>query len=75
MSEQRTPKGLLKYIRFTGMGLQMGITIWLGSLLGAWLDQRLHVENQLFYKGVTMFAVFGSIFSFIRQVIKISKDD
>ncbi|SFT79672.1 Putative F0F1-ATPase subunit Ca2+/Mg2+ transporter [Lishizhenia tianjinensis] len=64
-----------KFIRFTGLGLQMGVSIWLGSLIGEWLDKKYPSEHISYYKVVTLFVVFGSIYSIIRQVIKLSNQD
>ena len=70
-----TKKPLSKYLRFSGIAAQMGLTIYLGSLLGKWLDSRFLYENQLFYKICTLFAVFGAMFSVIRQVTKITNKE
>ncbi len=67
--------GLIKYVRFTGMGVQMALTIWLGSLLGKWLDVKFNTNNEIYFKVVTLLTVFGSMFSFIRQVTRLSKDE
>lgn len=64
-----------KFIRFTGLGLQMGAAIYVGSLIGEWLDEKYPSEYISYYKVVTLFTVFGSMFSIIRQVIKISNQD
>ncbi|WP_299105435.1 AtpZ/AtpI family protein [uncultured Tenacibaculum sp.] len=72
-SEKKRP--LNKYIRFTGIALQMGLTIYLGSLLGEWLDQKFPNENQLYTKICTLVAVFGAMLSVIIQVTKLSKDN
>ena len=69
---KKTKKQLSPYIRFTSIGLQMGLTIYLGSKLGAWLDGKFPNEDQLYYKTVSLLAVFLAIFSVIRQVIKIT---
>ncbi|MBB5266588.1 membrane protein DedA with SNARE-associated domain [Algibacter amylolyticus] len=53
----------------------MGLTIYLGSKLGAWLDVKLGNENQLYYKIVSLIAVFFAIYSVIKQVIKITNKD
>ena len=72
-SEKKRP--LNKYIRFTGIALQMGLTIYLGSLLGEWLDQKFPNDNQLYTKICTLVAVFGAMLSVIVQVTKLSKDN
>jgi len=75
MTKKPTKKPLNKYLRFSGIAIQMGLTIYLGSLLGKWLDSYFLNENQLFYKICTLFAVFGAMFSVIIQVIKLTNND
>lgn len=77
MEQPKKPKagGLAKYVRFTGMGVQMALTIWLASLLGRWLDNKFETGNEFYFKVVTLLAVFGSIYSFIRQVIRLTNED
>ncbi|SFC95632.1 AtpZ/AtpI family protein [Algibacter pectinivorans] len=69
---QKQGKQLNPYIRFSSIAIQMGLTIYLGSKLGAWLDVKLGNENQLYYKIVSLLAVFFAIYSVIKQVIKIT---
>ncbi|MFD2551557.1 AtpZ/AtpI family protein [Bizionia sediminis] len=71
----KTNKPLNKYIRFTTIALQMGLTIYLGSVLGAWLDEKFNNPNQLYFKIVSLIAVFLAIFSVIIQVIKLTNTD
>lgn len=66
---------LSKYARFSGMGLQLGLTIWLGNLGGAWLDENYPTEGISYTKIVTMIAVVGSTYSIIRQAQKLSEDE
>jgi len=62
-----------KFVRFTSIGLQIGITIWLGNELGNWLDNRY--SKEYFEPIITLFAIFISLYLVISQVIKLSKDD
>lgn len=71
---QPKKKQLNKYLRFTGIAFQMGLTIYLGNLLGNWLDTKLSNTNELYTKICTLFAVFGAMFSVIRQVSKLDKN-
>ncbi|WP_397364239.1 AtpZ/AtpI family protein [Olleya sp. R77988] len=69
---QKPKKQPSPYLRFTSVAFQMGGTIWLGNLLGAWLDtkyQTIYWENI-----VTLLAVFASMYLVISQVLKMSKD-
>lgn len=61
-----------KFLRFTSTAFQMGGTIWLGNVLGEWLDtkyQTTYLENN-----ITLLAVFISMYLVISQVLKMSKD-
>ncbi|OSY88867.1 hypothetical protein WH52_04175 [Tenacibaculum holothuriorum] len=75
MKESEKKKPLNKYIRFSGIALQMGLTIYLGSLLGEWLDQKYPNNDQLYTKICTLVAVFAAMLSVIVQVTKLSKDN
>lgn len=72
MANQNNKKQPNKYIKFTSIALQMGLTIYLGSKLGEWLDQKYNTANQIYYKVVTLIAVAVAMFSVIYQVIKIT---
>ncbi|MEX6626831.1 AtpZ/AtpI family protein [Tenacibaculum pacificus] len=73
MDKNKKKKPLSKYIRFTSIAFQMGLTIYLGNKLGEWLDTQYVNENQLYTKICTLVAVFGAMFSVILQVSKLSK--
>ena len=78
MGTQEKPKEGKKsnpYIRFSSIAIQMGLTIYLGSKLGEWLDVKFENQHQLYYKIVSLIAIFVAIFSVIMQVIKITNKD
>ncbi|SFN46280.1 hypothetical protein SAMN04487989_101592 [Bizionia echini] len=50
----------------------MGGTIWLGNVLGKWLDAKYQTSN--LENIITLLAVFIAMYLVISQVIKISKD-
>ena len=66
---------LSKFVRFSGMGVQMGLTIYVASWIGNWLDEKYALENVSFFKILTILAVFGTTYSIIRQVIKMGQED
>jgi uncharacterized membrane protein YfcA len=60
-----------KWLALSGVGLQMGLTIFLGNLLGKWLDTTF---NKSFLEPtITILAIFISIYSVIKGVNKINK--
>ncbi|MEM6514899.1 MAG: AtpZ/AtpI family protein [Bacteroidota bacterium] len=66
-------KGPNKYIRFTTVAMQMGLTIWMGNLLGGWLDNKYSVD--FLESTITLLSVFIAMYLVISQVIKVSKED
>lgn len=60
-------------IQLSGVGLQMGVTIYLGAKLGKWLDAEYPSNHNWFTIGITLFAVAISLYHLIQQVNRINK--
>ncbi|CAM1358460.1 AtpZ/AtpI family protein [Tenacibaculum soleae] len=75
MNKKEKKKPLNKFIQFTGIAFQMGLIIYLGNLLGEWLDLLYSNKDKLYTKLCTLFAVLGAMLSVIIQVSKISKEN
>lgn len=75
MSDLIPKKPMNAWLKFTSLGLQMGLTIYLFSLLGEYLDENYPQKTFSWFKALTLFAVFGSTYSIIRQVIKMSNNE
>ncbi len=72
MREKKTKKPLNKFIRLTGIGLQMGITIYLASYLGKWLDVKYPNENNIYTIVLTLSGVALSFYSLLKQIKNIN---
>ena len=57
-------------MRLSGAGLQMGLTIYLGFLLGEWLDGKF--EKSFLTETITLIAIFLAMYSLIKQANKIN---
>ena len=55
----------------SGVAIQMGVTIFLGNLLGEWLDQKF--EKTFLEDIFTLLAVFLSIYLVIKKVMALDK--
>lgn len=55
----------------SGVAIQMGFTIFLGNLLGEWLDQKF--EKTFLEDIFTLLAVFLSIYLVIKKVMALNK--
>ncbi|MBQ4913448.1 AtpZ/AtpI family protein [Maribacter sp. MMG018] len=55
----------------SGIAIQMGATIYLGNLLGSWLDEKF--QKTFLEDTVTLLAVFLSIYLVIKKVMALNK--
>ncbi|WP_370175764.1 AtpZ/AtpI family protein [Leeuwenhoekiella palythoae] len=66
MSEKKPESPLKSWAKFSTVAIQMGVTIYLGNLLGSWLDEKF---NTAFLEpAVTLLAVFLSMYVIIKAV-------
>ena len=70
----KKPKQPNNFARVSGVGLQMGATIFLGAYAGKWLDQKYPNEKNWFTIGFTLLFVAIALFIVLRQVNKINEE-
>ena len=66
MSEKKPESPLKSWAKFSTVAIQMGVTIFLGNLLGSWLDGKF--ETTFLEPAVTLLAVFLSMYVIIKAV-------
>jgi membrane protein DedA with SNARE-associated domain len=76
MGKKNTQKKLRKKpqnktLQLSGAGLQMGFTIYLGFLIGEWLDTKF--ELTFLTETITLFAIFLAMYALIKQANKINE--
>lgn len=70
--ENQKPKKQLKNVAIlTGIGIQMGVTIYLFVLLGKWLDTNYNDGNKLYIVIMTLLGVGISLYAVLKQVNRI----
>lgn len=72
-SDKEVNKGLGKFAQFSGLGLQLAISIYLASLLGKWLDGHHPVEGINFHTVIVLVVSIGTMISVMIQAIRITK--
>jgi len=60
-----------KLLEVSGIGIQMGVTIYLGAHLGMWLDEKYPSERRWFTMLFTLVAVALSLYNILKQVEKL----
>ncbi len=73
--EKKPEKKQPRFIALAGIGLQMGITIYLFSYLGKYLDQRFLIDSKYWTIGLTLLGVVISFYNLLRQVNKINDQE
>jgi F0F1-type ATP synthase assembly protein I len=68
--KKENKKPFNKAIQLSGAGLQMGLTIYLGFLLGKWLDRTF--ETSFLTETITLLAIFLAMYSLIKQANRIN---
>ncbi len=70
MKREPKTKNVNNFLKFSGLGMQMGLTIAIFAAIGHWLDIKTNTPQPYWTAGFSLFGVFGSIFSLIRQLPK-----
>ena len=75
MEEQKSNrnKQLSKYLKFSSLGIQMGVIIAFFTWLGTYLDRSQNSDIQWWTLSLSLFGVISSLFLVIREVIKMNK--
>lgn len=72
--EPKKEKSGSAYIRFTSMGLQMGVIIGFFTWLGTYLDKKQLNETPVWTIVLSLLGVSGALYLIIKEVTKMNKD-
>lgn len=67
-------KSFRDYVVFSGIAVQMGITIWLGVFLGKYLDRHFELSKKYFTISLTLLALVASIYNVIIQLKQFNEE-
>ena len=75
MEGQKTNKNrqLSKYLKFSSLGIQMGVIIAFFTWLGTYLDESQKTDIKWWTLSLSLFGVVSSLVLVIREVIKMNK--
>jgi membrane protein DedA with SNARE-associated domain len=75
--EKKKPKNkkVNSFVIFSGIGLQMGLTIYLGSYAGKWLDAKYEMEKPIFTLSLILFFFIVSMYSLIKRLNKMNENE
>jgi F0F1-type ATP synthase assembly protein I len=75
MSQDDPKERTNKYLKFSSLGIQMGIIIGGFAYLGSYLDERHKNKTPWWTLGLTLFGVGAGLYLMIKEVIKMSKEN
>lgn len=75
MEEKEKKNSVKKYAVFSGLGIQMGASIWLGAYLGGLLDDKYQNEKPIFRLVLIMLFFIGSMIILIKSLKKMDQDN
>jgi len=75
MDNQSKKKQRNKWLALINIPIQMGVIIYLFSLLGNWLDQKYVNEHSLFVKILTLVGVAIAFYNLNRQLKDINSSE
>ena len=74
MSRQKLPKNrknMQTAAKLSGLAVQMGLTIYLGNLLGSWVEKKYHYSHA--EELITFTAIIMAMYMMIKQAMQINK--
>ena len=75
MNKPKKKRALHKYARFSGIGFQMAVTIFIGTFIGIKLDKKYPNEYSLFTIIFSLLFVIASLYLVIKQVTNSSNKE
>ncbi|MEQ8623438.1 MAG: AtpZ/AtpI family protein [Vicingaceae bacterium] len=73
--KKKVKKDQPNFLALTGIGLQMGATIYLGAALGNFLDEKYLDQKNWFTIGLTLLAIVISFYNLLKQVNRLNEKD
>ncbi len=70
MEKNKEKKALKNWAIFSGIGLQMGLIIFLGNALGSWMDEKF--GKSFLEDTITIIAVFIAMFAVVYRVNRLN---
>lgn len=72
--EPKKDKKSNAYVRYSSMGLQMGIIIGFFTWLGTYLDKKQMNDTPVWTIVLSLFGVAGGLYLIIKEVTKMNQD-
>lgn len=74
---EKKKSGILKYMQYSTVGLELGLPIVIGVLIGHWMDQKFGTEPwlTLFLLTCGIFAGFSFLYRMAKKYMRESRNE
>ena len=66
--KDKTRKGTQNYMKYSGMAIQMGVIILVGTYAGTWLDRRFQTDTPWFTVGLALLSIFAALYITLKDL-------
>lgn len=73
-NKKRKKKQLNKYLALTSISFQIGLTVYVGSYTGKYLDAKYNLEKNWFTIAFVLLALVVSTYSVIKQLNNLNNE-
>lgn len=63
-------QGAQNYMKYSGMAIQMGVIILIGTYAGRWLDEKMQTETPWFTVGLALFSIFAALYVTLKDLFQ-----
>ncbi|WP_233752643.1 AtpZ/AtpI family protein [Flavilitoribacter nigricans] len=61
-------KGTQNYMKYSGMAIQMGVIILIGTYSGMWLDEKFQTNTPWFTVGLALLSIFAALYVSLKDL-------
>ena len=73
--KEKKNRAIHKFLRFSGIGIQLGASMYVASLFGGWLDAKFALQTKWFSLLFVVLALIAFIYSLVKQLNKLNNED
>lgn len=61
-------------MKYSGMAIQMGVIILVGTYAGSWLDERMQTSTPWFTVGLALLSIFAALYITLKDLFTSDKE-
>lgn len=66
--KDKVRKGAQNYMKYSGMAIQMGVIILIGTYAGTWLDEYFQTKTPWFTVALALLSIFAALYVVLKDL-------